>query len=50
MSIFKKFVELLAETLTDHNCGHVISLKGRAVVYESKADADYVERVMRGRE
>jgi len=50
MNIFNWFAELIAETcLDDSNCGHVISLKGKPVVYEKKADADYVERVMRGR-
>jgi len=50
MQIFKKLAELIAETcLDDHNCGHVIYLKGKPVVFEKKADADYVEKVMRGR-
>jgi len=40
LNIFKR-------ELTDHNCGYVISLKGKPVVYQKKSDADYVERVMR---
>jgi len=47
MSIFKKFAELIAETCLDDQYAHVIILKGRPVVYQKKADADYVEKVMR---